>query len=153
MPIPGTNFWMSLSRSIHYIILKIIQLLFKGDPLGVILLIDFYAIRSQEYKYLIEFYELFNPFKHLYLMPNMIFSIALAHFSLFNQTNNQEHLVEADKYLQEALMRFPSLLMEILDKCGVMPDAQVESQNKIFTRASNLKWGSINLSCNFLFDY
>jgi hypothetical protein len=112
----------------------------EGDPLGVILLIDFYAMRSQEYKYMIEFYELFNPFKHLYLMPNMVFSTALAHFSLYTQLDDSVHLEKAEELLQEGLMRFPSLLMELLDKCGVMPDKQVESQNKIFTRASNLKY-------------
>ncbi len=111
----------------------------EGDPLGVILLIDFYALRSQEYKYMIDFYELFDPFKHLYLMPNMVFSTALAHFSLYNQLNEDAHLEKGEKLLQDGLMRFPSLLLELLDKCGVMPDNQVDSQNKIFTRASNLK--------------
>lgn len=111
----------------------------EGDPLGAILIIDFYAIRSLEYKYLVDFYELFNPFKHLNLMPNMIFSVSLAYFTLFNQTNDEEYLKKGDQLLQEGLSRFPSMLMELLDKCGVMPDRQVESQNKLFTRESNLK--------------
>ena len=111
----------------------------EGDPLGAILLIDFYAIRSSQYEYLIEFYETFNPFKSLELMPNMIYSVALAHHYLYTQTGNEIHLEKGEKLLQEALMRFPSLLLEMLDKCGVMPDKQVDSQNKIFTRAYNLK--------------
>lgn len=110
----------------------------EGDPLGVILLIDYFALRSSEYKYLIDFYGIFNPFKHLDHLPNMIFSVALAHFSVYGQTQEQSDLDKAEKLLQEGLMRFPSILLEILDKCGVMPDKQVDSQNKIFTRSSNL---------------
>lgn len=111
----------------------------KGDPLGVILVIDFYAIRATEYRYLVDFYELFNPFKHLNLLPNMIFSTALAYFCLYNQTSDESLLAKGEKLLQEALIRFPAMLLDLLDKCGVMPDNQVDSQNKIFTRASNLK--------------
>ena len=70
----------------------------------------------------------------------MIFSVALAHhLSVYGQTQEKIDLDKAEKLLQEGLMRFPSILFEILDKCGVMPDKQVESQNKIFTRSSNLK--------------
>ncbi len=112
---------------------------YKGDPLGVILVIDFYAIRSTEYRYLIDFYELFNPFKHLDLLPNMVFSTSLAYFCLYNQTNDETLLNKAEKLLQDALVRFPALLLDLLDKCGVMPDKEVDSKNKIFTRASNLK--------------
>lgn len=110
----------------------------QGDPLGVILLIDFYAIRSSQYEYLVEFFDTFNDSKHLNLMPNMCMSVALAHFYLFNQTNKKEHLEMANKLLQEGLTRFPAILMELLDKCSVSPDKQVES-HKIFAKTSHLK--------------
>lgn len=110
----------------------------QGDPLGCILLIDFYAIRSSQYEYLIEFYETLNDSKHLYLLPNIAFSIALAHFYLFNQTNETTHLEKGEKLLQDALVRFPSILMDLLEKCGVTPDKEVET-HWIFAKASHLR--------------
>ncbi|CAF0744909.1 unnamed protein product [Brachionus calyciflorus] len=110
----------------------------ENDPLGVILLIDFFAIRSSQYEYMVEFYDTFNNLKHLNLMPNMIMSYALAHFYLYSKTNNTEHLEKANMALREALTRFPMLLMVLLDKCSVSPDKEVES-HKIFAKTSHLK--------------
>lgn len=111
----------------------------EGDPLGAILLIDFYAIRSNQFEYLIEFYETFNSTKHLNLLPNIAMSVALAYFYLFKQTNDTSHLDKAEKLLQDALVRFPSILMDLLEKCGVVPDKQVES-HWIFAKTSHLKF-------------
>lgn len=110
----------------------------EGDPLGAILLIDFYAIRSSQYEYLIDFYETLNPSKHLNLMPNMSMSVALANFYLYKQTNEEKYLDKANKQLQECLTRFPCILLELLDKCGVIPDKQIET-HWIFSKTSHLR--------------
>lgn len=110
----------------------------QGDPLGVILLIDFYAIRSSQYEYLIEFYETFSDLKHLNLMPNMLMSYALAHHYLYNKTNNKDNLEKGNKALTEALLRFPGVLMSMLDKLSVIPEKQVES-HRFFAKTSHLK--------------
>ena len=110
----------------------------EGDPLGAILLIDFYAIRSNQYEYLIEFYNTFNVSKSLFLLPNVAMSVALAHFYLFNQTHEMNHLEKGEKLLQDALARFPSILMDLLEKCSVVPDKEVES-HWIFAKTSHLK--------------
>jgi hypothetical protein len=109
-----------------------------GDPLAAILLLDFYAIRSSQYEYLIDFYETFNPTKHLYLLPNMAMSTALAHFYLYDKTKDANHLDKSNQMLQECLIRFPVILMEILDKCGIIPDKEVE-KCWIFAKTSHLK--------------
>ena len=101
----------------------------SNDPLGVILMIDFYALRSRQYKYLIDFYCYFNPIKHLSLLPNMQYSIALAYFHLYEDTKNIEHLNEANKQLKEALLKFPALLLELLDKCAIQPEKEVEKHD------------------------
>jgi hypothetical protein len=110
----------------------------QGDPLAAILLIDFYAIRSGQYEYLVDFYELFHKSKHLDYMPNMSMSIALAHFYLYKKNQSASDLDKANRKLQEALIRFPVILMELLDKCNVMPDKEAE-KNWIFSKTSHLK--------------
>ncbi len=107
-----------------------------NDPLGTILLIDFFAIRSSEYQYLIDFFEEFRTSKHLNLMPNMSMSVALAYFYLYEKTNDQSDLDKANGLLQECLIQFPSLLMDMLEKCSVTPDKKVSS-SWIFSKASN----------------
>ena len=92
-------------------------------------MIDFYALRSRQYKYLIDFYCYFNPIKHLSLLPNMQFSIALAYFHLYEDTRSIEHLNEANRQLIEALLKFPGLLLELLDKCAIQPDKDVEKHD------------------------
>jgi hypothetical protein len=71
-------------------------------------------------------------------MPNMLMSTALAYYYLYKQTNNESNLEKGEKLLEEALLKFPALLMDLLDKCNVMPDKNVES-NWIFSRVSHLK--------------
>lgn len=117
----------------------LLSLSIDSDPLGVVLFMDFYAIRSSQYEYLIEFYETFNPIKHLNLMPNMLMSVALAHFYLHtqNKSKREYHLTKGTELLKECLIKFPALLMELLDKCGVMPDTVVE-KHWIFARVSHL---------------
>lgn len=112
-----------------------------NDPLAAILLIDFYAIRSSQYDFLVEFYECFKASKHLDLMPNMCMSVALANFYLSQAKSagdRNELRDRADAMLRDALLKFPSLLLQLLDKCGVMPDKRAESCS-IFSKISHLK--------------
>lgn len=120
----------------------------EGDPLAVILLIDLYALRSSQYAYLVDFYESFDPFKHLSLMPNMALSVALAYYSLYRQNNDKETLAKATKMLKDALVKFPYVLMELLEKCGITPDKQVE-KSRTFAKTSNL---SVPQGLKYLLD-
>jgi hypothetical protein len=111
----------------------------NNDPLGVILMIDYYAIRSNQFEYLIDFYETFNSSKHLNLLPNMIFSVALANYYLYRKNNDDAYLEKANKLLEEALTKFPMVLLELLDKCNVIPDKEVEA-HPFFAKVSHLKY-------------
>ena len=108
----------------------------ENDPLGAILLLDFYAMRSCQYEFLVEFYDTFNSSKHLSLMPNFALSVALAHYCLYKRNNKVSHLDAANKLLTASLVQFPCILMELLDKCGVQPDKKVES-HWIFSKLSH----------------
>ena len=90
----------------------------EGDPLAAILMIDFYAIRSKEYEWFCEFCNLWENSRNLTQLPNVAYSLALAHYYL-------GHSEEANELLQNALSMFPGLLIPLLDKCGVVPDSRV----------------------------
>nr|XP_022911646.1 transcription factor 25-like [Onthophagus taurus] len=92
------------------------------DPLGVKLAIDFYALRSREYRWFIDFYEELEPTKNLSQLPNFAFSVAAAHFHLADGD-----LSHADDLLQDALLMFPGVLKPLLEKCSVQPDNRVSN--------------------------
>uniref|UniRef100_A0A8D9EGQ1 Transcription factor 25 n=1 Tax=Cacopsylla melanoneura TaxID=428564 RepID=A0A8D9EGQ1_9HEMI len=92
----------------------------ETDPLAVILLIDFYALRAQEYDWLIRFYNEWEPDRNLSQLPNFKYSMAIAHF----QNNDPE---TAHLLLQEALIMFPMVLLPLLEKCAIQPDSRVQN--------------------------
>ncbi|CAF1213181.1 unnamed protein product [Adineta steineri] len=89
------------------------------DPLAIVLLLDYYAIRSEEYNYLIRFYSEQNQRLKLDGLPNFIYSLSLAYFRISS-------FDKANETLQNALIRFPSMLKYILDKLSIRPDRTVE---------------------------
>lgn len=119
------------------------------DPLAVSLMMDFYALRAQEYSWLVMLYDHYEPTKNLSMLPNFSFSVPLALFHLSNgsgQTSSRDKresskaaaLAEelgtpeamrerADSMLQRALITFPGLLLPLLDKCSIQPDPLVAS--------------------------
>ena len=65
------------------------------DPLGILLMIDFYALRSEQYDWFVRLFEDFEVSRNLSLLPNFAFSVALARF------NRQEDDQKADKVIKE----------------------------------------------------
>ena len=95
------------------------------DPLAMVLLVDFYALRSRCYQWLVDFYHHSNPTRNLSQLPNFAYSVALATFHLHLERNDPELLAKADTLLQDALLSFPSVLLGLLDKCSIEPDPSV----------------------------
>uniref|UniRef100_A0A6G1SBG7 Transcription factor 25 n=1 Tax=Aceria tosichella TaxID=561515 RepID=A0A6G1SBG7_9ACAR len=100
----------------------------ENDPLMAILLLDFFAIRCEDYDYLIEFYSKWDQFQKL---PNLKFSLALAYFlksrcSRQSKSENEANLKSADKLLKEALLVFPNFIIPLLDACSGEPDAALK---------------------------
>lgn len=52
------------------------------DPLAMVLVLDYYALRCKEYAWLIDFYEKHNYERNLSELPNMAYSYALAIYAL-----------------------------------------------------------------------
>lgn len=95
-----------------------------GDPLGIKLIIDFYALRAKEYTWLIDFFSEWESTKNMSQLPNFAFSIAVAHYytSIGDTTL-------ADQLLSEALLMFPGILTPLLEKCSVQVDHRVASHS------------------------
>lgn len=81
---------------------------------------DYFAIRAEEYNYLIRFYTEQNERLKLDGLPNFAYSVPLAYcrLSLWDKANES---------LQSALLRFPSILKFLLDKLSVRADRSVEN--------------------------
>lgn len=92
------------------------------DPLGVLLMIDFYALQSEQFTFLIRLFEEWEPHRNLSQLPNFAFSVALAHFHSSKQEGEPKR---ADEMLQTALIMFPMVLSPLLDKCNVALDSSL----------------------------
>lgn len=90
----------------------------EGDPLAVILALDFYAIRAREYQFLIDFVTEFDATRNLLQLPNFSYSLAVAYFYIGDSA-------KADTLLQDALLMFPGVVLPLLDKCSVQIDNRV----------------------------
>ena len=103
-----------------------------GDPMGVLLCIDFYALRSREYEWLAKVWKEWEPHKNLSQLPNFAYSIAMAYFHIPDEAETSNLL------LQKALIMFPSVLLGLLEKCSVQPDSRVLGHS-YFTSEAELR--------------
>ncbi|XP_076649517.1 nuclear localized protein 1 [Halictus rubicundus] len=103
----------------------------EGDPLAAVLTIDYYALRAKEYEWFIEFCDLWDSTTHLTQLPNIAYSLALAHFHLGNET-------WASGLLRDAVLMFPEVLMLLLDKCSIQTDEKVRSHEYFKNKTSTI---------------
>eukprot|EP00111_Clytia_hemisphaerica_P019135 TCONS_00056507-protein len=120
-------FFLALFRHIKYVgdracyrtALEFCKLLLgldpEEDPLCTLLMIDYYAIKAEEYAYFIQLFDEYETLRNISMLPNFLYSFALAKFY-------QGKTEEANKAIRKALIRFPSLFVELMDKCGVSVD-------------------------------
>uniref|UniRef100_A0A069DZE4 Putative transcription factor 25-like protein n=1 Tax=Panstrongylus megistus TaxID=65343 RepID=A0A069DZE4_9HEMI len=92
----------------------------EGDPLAVVLALDFYALRSQEYEWLIRIANDWEPTRNLSQLPHFAYSVAIAQFQLGDV--EQAHIL-----LQKALIMFPGVLLALTEKCNVQTDTRITS--------------------------
>ncbi|RWS29137.1 hypothetical protein B4U80_11082 [Leptotrombidium deliense] len=124
----------------------------NGDPLCVLQMIDFYAIRSGQFDYLVELYDSWRDSRKLWLFPNFRYSIALTYFLKSQSASANDCsaiLDEADKHLKEALVLFPNVLLPLLDRCSVEPDSEV-LKYPCFARSKHVSQSLQHLSSIFI---
>lgn len=100
------------------------------DPLAMILVIDYYALRSKQFGWLVEFYEQYNATRNLAQLPNMAYSYALALFTIHGRCER------ANEALQYALLMFPGVLRPLLDEMSVQTDKRVLASSYFFADVS-----------------
>ncbi|KAH8402858.1 hypothetical protein KR222_007670 [Zaprionus bogoriensis] len=100
------------------------------DPLAVILVIDYYALRSKQFAWLVEFFEQYNATRNLAQLPNMAYSYALALFTLYGRCDR------SNEALQYALLMFPGVLRPLLDEMSVQTDKRVLASSYFFADVS-----------------
>ena len=103
----------------------------KADPLGIILVLDFFALRSNQHNWFLKLYAEWEPTRNLSQLPNFAFSVGVAKFQHAHQRDvredgrrHAEAMAAADAALQSALIMFPSVLFPLLDKASIEPDTR-----------------------------
>ncbi|KAJ3300400.1 Transcription factor 25 [Borealophlyctis nickersoniae] len=92
-----------------------------NDPLGALLMIDHYALRAKELRWLRRLWEEWGEEKRLDMLPNMAYSIALAEWELENE-EGKDH-ARSSRMLQKAIAYFPSVVLAIYEKCAASDPA------------------------------
>ncbi|KAG7390586.1 hypothetical protein PHYPSEUDO_007526 [Phytophthora pseudosyringae] len=130
----------------------------QGDPMNVLLAIDYYALTSRQCQFLIDLFDSKTPAVDRFAsgdagskkktgkkassgvsdpiaaLPNLQFSLALAHFFLGNET-------EAKDQLAAALLKFPTILKPLLEKIAANPSSsswQPILSSRVFANARSV---------------
>eukprot|EP00731_Ephydatia_muelleri_P026995 Em0018g1095a len=121
-------------RGCHRTALEFCKLLLsldaEEDPLCALLIIDYFAIRAGDYQFLLELFNQWDKSRNLSQLPNFAFSVPLAMFHLARAEGcGLQDTPKANELLQQALIGFPSLLLPLMDKCGVVVDSGVKNHH------------------------
>ncbi len=149
------------SRGCWHTALEVTKLLLAlepaDDPLATLLMIDYFAVRAQEYEYLIALYNEWNPRRQLEWLPNFAYMIALAYYlhseSLpAGSAVREQHLSHADTHLQTALQRFPGVIVPLMRKCGTpLPSSTGDHAFYLDTPLTESE-KNVDLLCELLID-
>uniref|UniRef100_A0A6B2L053 Transcription factor 25 n=1 Tax=Arcella intermedia TaxID=1963864 RepID=A0A6B2L053_9EUKA len=108
---------------------KLLLTMDLSDPMGALLMIDTFCIRSREYVFLLDLYFSQQFPENLQYLPNFAFNAALAKFHIENNKEEQEKLSEgflskkdlssASEMLISAIFLFPGIVPLLLPKAGI----------------------------------
>lgn len=118
-----------------------------ADPLGSTLLIDYYALRAGEFRWLVRLNTEWEAERQLSWLPNMAYSLAYARFQLGLTSDDDDSAGMADALLLQAMVRFPAVLLLLADKCGELP-AFVQAENHAHFAVSRVDPASSEGWCN-----
>ncbi|OAF68637.1 hypothetical protein A3Q56_03636 [Intoshia linei] len=102
------------------------------DPLGVMMMIDYYMLITKNYSFMLKFQEKFAVSKRIHLFPNWAYSLSFCYFKAQN-------FEKADKLLCQAILMFPSFIHLLLDICNVNPDNYVEFHSYLSHKSKKMK--------------
>ncbi|GJN34350.1 hypothetical protein PR202_gb23002 [Eleusine coracana subsp. coracana] len=115
---------------------KFLLSLDSDDPKGALFCIDYFALRSQQYKWLEQFVEEYQCDNSLWLFPNFSFSLAIARFYL-ERDAAEVGSDYADKstsldLMKQALMLHPVVLQKIIDKAPLKDSSWTQILRNVF---------------------
>ncbi|XP_038216609.1 uncharacterized protein LOC119835705 [Zerene cesonia] len=117
------------NRACHRTALEIAKALLNldpSDPLAVIFIIDTLALRAREHKWLNEAVEYWNTTREGEYLFNLQFSRAMCCFHL-SKSKNKECKLKANKILKDCMLKFPFVLMKILQCSNQSLSAQLKN--------------------------
>ena len=79
------------------------------DPLCMLLLVDFYALRSEQYDLLVRMYMEWESHRNLSQLPNFAFSVPLAMYHLSVHSSTQQHNADDMVSLFLSVLTMPCL--------------------------------------------
>ncbi|TVU08947.1 hypothetical protein EJB05_42375 [Eragrostis curvula] len=116
---------------------KFLLSLDSDDPKGALFCIDYFALRSQQYKWLEQFAEEYQCDNSLWLFPNFSFSLAIARFYLERDASSEGSSDHTDKsssvdLMKQALMLHPLVLQKIVDKAPLKDSSWTQILRNVF---------------------
>ena len=101
---------------------KFLLQLDPSDPLHVLVVIDYYALQSKQYEFLLRLYSEYED--KCSALPNFAFSRALAMRKLEMEESKSKHMItfSSTRLLEDAILLYPMALGPLLEKAtGVCP--------------------------------
>lgn len=102
------------------------------DPLAMILIVDYYALRAKQYEWLVQLYTEWESTNNLSQLPNMAYSWALA---LFYLNKDSGDLTAADDAIQYAVLMFPAVIKLLLDELSIQADSRANTHRYVGAQA------------------
>ncbi|KAG0345623.1 Transcription factor 25 [Podila humilis] len=143
MDVENRSFFLAIHRHIQFLgrrgcwrtAFEFNKLLLSLDPvhdeLGALLSIDFYALKAQEYSYLVRMYERLQADHGLTHLPNFAYSIAMARFHLETAEGCKDH-AESSALLQRAIILFPTAAPLLADQGGFSIEGEMAYEAAFF---------------------
>ncbi|KAG0050167.1 Transcription factor 25 [Gryganskiella cystojenkinii] len=145
MEVENRSFFLAIHRHIQFLgrrgcwrtAFEFNKLLLSLDPthdeLGSLLSIDFYALKAEEYTYLLKLYDRLKEEHQLQKLPNFAYSIALAQFQLEqkdgnNEGSNSNQHEKSSKMLQRAILMFPTAVPLLADQGSFSADSEMAGE-------------------------
>ncbi|XP_063374079.1 solute carrier family 15 member 2-like [Cydia amplana] len=116
------------NRACHRTALELAKMLLNldpSDPLAVLLVIDTLALRAREHQWLIDAVDHWAKERDAGFLFSIQYSYAMAHFHV--ATKNKEETSKADELLQAAMLRFPAVVLRLLECASVPPGARLQA--------------------------
>ncbi|KAI8430724.1 hypothetical protein MSG28_000908 [Choristoneura fumiferana] len=111
------------------------------DPLAILFIIDTLALRAREHQWLIDAVDHWSKERNAGFLFNIQFSYAMAHYHVAVKHGGDTS--KADDLLQNAMLRFPTILMKLYECANVTPSAKLQAHT-LFNNATERMTRNLN---------